>query len=243
MSQRSADDHDAGPQVPPADVLEAMRCHAQEVHGKALVPKRDVQGLATKPDKVWLHWQPQSFAGPARYTCARCRGVVFAVGDPPYGDPQRNAYLLRNSRMLQELTAGLDTAQREAFIEEWDRGEVGHAVANTVAARAAMRTKRPGEAPYLERRARCQEALLAHVERGLTVEEAVGELENLHKTDPEEHRRIFGGERTYVAGTIKGHWKRIPIVERNAARARGRARPVKDRNAERAKRRKGKLTP
>jgi hypothetical protein len=243
MSPRSADDHDAGPQAPPADVLEAMCCHAQKVHGKALVPKRDVQGLATKPDKVWLHWQPQTFAGPARYTCARCRGVVFAVGDPPYGDPQRNAYLLRNSRMLQELTAGLDTAQREAFIEAWDRGEVGNTVANTVAARAAMRTKRPRSPADLERRTRCQKELLARVERGLTVEEAVDELEKLHKTNPEEHRRIFGGERTYVAGTIKGYWKAIPPVDRTAALKRGRARPVKDRNAERAERRKRKLTP
>jgi len=90
--------------------------------------------------------------------------------------------------------------------------------------------------------ARCQEALLARVERGLTVEDAVDELEALHKTDPEEHKRIFGGERSYTGVTIKSYWKRIPIVERNAARERGRARPVQDLNAERNRRRIDKLT-
>ncbi len=240
MSQARPDD---SIQTPPAEVLEAMRPHAQEAHGVTLVPERDVQGLATNAADVWLHWEAQSFARPARYTCARCPGWVFVVGDPPYGDHDRNAYLLHNSPVLQELTAGLDTAEREAFIEAWDRGEVGQAVANTVAARAAMRTKRLGAAPYLKRRALCQEALLARVASGLTVEEAKDELEKLHKTDPEEHRRIFGRDYPYGPDTIGGYWKLIPIVERNAALNRGHARPVQDRNAERAKRRKGKLTP
>ncbi len=243
MSAPAPDDHDAAARHPPAGLLAEMRRHLDERHGISLVPERDIGTLAADPANAPLSWQAQSFAKPARYWCSLCPGWVFAVGDPPYGDPVRNAFVRRSNPTLQALTAGLPTAEREALTEAWDRGEVGDALVNSVAARAAMRTKRPEAPPDLERRTRCQKVLLARVERGLTVEEAVDELEKLHKTDPEEHRRVFGGERTYVAETIKGYWKAIPPVERNAARARGRARPVKDLNAERARRRKGKFTP
>jgi hypothetical protein len=243
MSQPRANDDDAGARVPSVELLDDMRRHARDVHGVTLEPERDVQGLAAQPADVWLTWEPQNFARPARYSCARCPGWKFGVGEPLYGDPVRNAYLLRNSRMLQELTAGLPIAEREALIEASDRGELGQALANAVAVRAAVRTKRPGAPADLERRVRCQEALLARVERGLTVAEAIDELEALHKTDPEEQQRIFGRAYPYGLETIRKYWKDIPIAVRNAARERGRARPVKDLNAERARRRKGKLTP
>jgi hypothetical protein len=243
MSQPRADDHDAGARVPSAEVVEDMRRHAQDVHGVTLEPERDVQGLAAQPADVWLTWEAQNFARPARYSCARCPGWTFGVGEPLYGDPVRNAFLLRNNPTLQALTDGLPIAEREALIEAHDRGELGQALANAVAVRAAMRTKRPGAPADLERIARCQEALLARVELGLTVAEAIDELEALHKADPEEQQRIFGREYPYGFETIRKYWKGIPVPERNAARERGRARPVKDRNAERARRRKGKLTP
>jgi hypothetical protein len=243
MSQPRADDHDAGARVPSVEVLADMRRHAQEAHGVTLEPERDVQGLAAQPADVWLTWEAQSFARPARYSCARCPGWVFGVGDPPYGDSVRNAFVRRSNPALQALTDGLPTAEREALTEAHDRGELGRALADTVAMRAAVRTKRPGEPPYLKRRARCQEALLARVEAGLTVEEAKDELETLHTTNPEEHQRIFGREHPYTAETIRTYWKGIPIAERNAALERGRARPTHDLNAERAQRLIGKLTP
>jgi hypothetical protein len=243
MNQPRADDHDAGAHAPPADVLADMRRHTQEVHGATLAPERDVHGLAAEAAKAWLTWEAQSFARPARYWCARCPGRVFGVGDPPYGDPARNAFVRRANPTLEALSDGLPTAEREALTEAYDRGELGHALTNTVAARAAVRTRRPGAPADRERMARCQEALLARVERGLTVADAVDELEALHKTDQEEHQRIFGREHPYGGETIKSYWKRIPIAERNAARARGRDRPVPDLNAERAQRRIDKLTP
>jgi hypothetical protein len=243
MSQPRADDHDAGDHAPPAEVLEAMRCHAQEAHGATLAAERDVHGLAAEAADTWLTWEAQSFARPARYWCARCPGRVFGVGDPPYGDPERNAFLRRSDPTIAALTAGLPPDEQEALTEAYDRRELGRALAETIGARAGIRTKRPGAPADVQRIERCQAALLAHVSRGLTVEEALDELESLYRTDPQEQRRIFGREMPYARATIMSYWKGIPIVGRNAARAHGQSRPPHELNAERARRRSGKLTP
>jgi len=243
MSAPAPDDHDAAERQPPAELLTAMRRHLDERHGISLVAERDIGTLAADPANAPLSWQAQSFARPARYWCSLCPGWVFAVGDPPYGDPVRNAFLRRNNKTLEALTSGLPLDAREELTEAWDRGEVGRDLLRTVRVGAATKTKRKGAPATVQRVERCQTALLDRVASGLTVEDAVDDLYELHKIDPQEHARIFGRELPYPHGTIHRYWRRIPIEDRNAARARAASRPAKELNAERARRQRRKLTP
>lgn len=243
MSAPAPHDHDDVLRQPPPELLAEMRRHLDERHGIALVPERDIGTLAADPSSAPLSWQARSFAKAASYGCSLCPGYTFSVGDPPYGDPVRNAFLRRGNPMLQTLTAGLPPDEQEALTEAWDRGELGRDLLRTVRRQAASRTKRKGDPATVRRIERCQTALLDRVANGMTVEEAVDELHALHKTDPEEQLRIFGREWPGSWHTIHSYWKRIPIEARTAAKARRASRPVKDLNAERASRRVRKLTP
>lgn len=265
MSAPAPHAHDAAARQPPAELLAEMRRHLDERHGISLVSGRDIYGVSPDPAAL-LNWEAQSFARPARFWCARCPGMVFAVGDPPYGDPQRNSFLRRSDPTIERLTAGLPADEREALTEAYDRGSLATALSELISGNGRAADVTPGRQPVqgeagrrratsrsrpkprrvrpgdVQRKQRCQAALLDLVERGLTVEEAIDELDALHKTNPAEHRRIFGRDRPYALETIKSYWKTIPPERREEARAKGNRRPVHEVNAERARRRSAKAT-
>jgi hypothetical protein len=218
----------------PDDIVEAMRRHLEEEHRADFDLQRDASFPGNDRSGVPLTYRESTPMHEHGFWCAhpQCRGRVFMVGEPPYGDPERNAMILRTSPALQHLTGGMDAPEREAVVEAMDRGELGQALANAAASVRRGRVEATSRSLGDDRRfERCASYLLWQVEVLGSRERAIESLVHLHETDLAYYHEVVGSERLYAEATFQRYWKKIPPRWRENARARHALQPESAANA------------
>ena len=213
---------------PSAQAREQIARHLAEEHGRAdLDLRRDVAFPGNDAGaEALIAYLAQSARASARFTCSACPGLIFVAGEPAYGAPERHVWLLlAHPELRTTLLAGVnDPAEQALLLEEWDRGNLGAAQVRAVRQRHSLRTKKADRPTVEARRARCQAFLLERVERGQSVEAAVGALVALRSVEPAAYERIMGCATAYAPETLRRHWRDIDRALRDAARATGAAR-------------------
>lgn len=199
------------------ELLDAMRRHQAEEHGRRFEPERDLRPGGDAAQFTVARTTP---AAGERFWCRDCPGSVFVVGDPPRGDPERSALLRRQHAELRAELQRLTPDEQERYIEAWDRGELSKATLSAAEARKRMATS-AAKRPEVVRRVRnAQRFLLDAYPRVGSVERAIDELLGLQRTDPQRYREIMGTSRAYSEETIKGYWRRIALAKRERATGR-----------------------
>src|SRR5437867_4491490 len=80
--------------APPAEAIKQMRRHVECEHGRALELGRDVYFAGNEIEGPRLTYTAATPARRARFWCHVCGpGVVFVLGEPMFGDSERNALL------------------------------------------------------------------------------------------------------------------------------------------------------
>jgi hypothetical protein len=134
---------------------------------------------------------------------------VFIVGDPPYGDPEREALLLRYSPWLRDATAGMTAEERSAFVEAHDRRELGRSMLAQTSATERERTVR--QRPETQQRIRnCAAYLLPIYGHRATQDDAIWQLIDLQRSNPRRYREIMLDTKARAYETIRGYWRKFP---------------------------------
>jgi hypothetical protein len=211
---------------PTPEAIQVIRDHLAAVHGRGdFELRRDVSFVDNNPGSAVIVYLPESGLSAARFTCKDegCAGLIFPAGKPTYGHPERNTWLLLAHRELGTTLLGgvTDPAERAMLLEDWDRGHLGQLEVKAARTRRSMRTKKAARPSIDERRARCQEYLLARVRSGASVLEAVDALDALRGDEPHAYERLMCGPDILKSETLRKYWSDIPIAVRNAARVEG----------------------
>jgi hypothetical protein len=211
---------------PTPQAIAAIQEHLVGTHNRADFDlARDVSWVNNNPDSALIVYLPESGISPARFTCKdeRCVGLILPAGDPTYGHPERNAWLLlAHPELRTTLLAGVgDLADQALLLEDWDRGRLGRARVAAVRKRRSMATKKAHRPSVDARRTRCQDFLLGRVRCGAIVQDAIGALDGLRASDPFAYEYLMGGPDRRSTEALKKYWRDIPIAVRNAARAEG----------------------
>jgi len=210
----------------PSDAsLEAIREHLIEARGLTDV---GLGGLVTTPGSPardeQIVYLPERPSTPAQFVCTRCPGQIFRAAPPSYGDPRRNAALVRQSPVLAALGHGLAEDGRSALVTAYDRGELGAALLALAARGQAVRTGKRDRPAVNARREHCQQFLLAAVADGARVDDALDALAAQAAEDPARYAQVVG-EQHYPMGrdTYRGYWRALEPHRRAAALERSRA--------------------
>lgn len=211
---------------PTPQAIAAIKEHLVGTHNRADFDlARDVSWVDNNPDSAVIVYLPESGISAARFTCKHegCAGLIFAAGEPTYGHPERNSFLLLAHPELRTtlLTGVGDPADQSLLLEDWDRGRLGRARLAAVQKRHGMATKKADRPSVDARRKRCQKFLLERVRRGATVQDALDALDGLRTSDPYAYEHLMGGPDRRSTEALKKYWRAIPIAERNAVRAEG----------------------
>ena len=204
-----------------AEIAQMIRAHMIDEH--PLVPD-EVIGADGRPIPGGsIDHLPETPRRPEGFACALCPGLLF-FGEPRYGDPKRNAQLLRDHPdPLWSMTRGLDATERDLVVTEWDRGGLAADLATAIRRRRAMARSGVERPTVAERRGRCQEFLLDAYPKQGTVERAIAALVALADEDPVRHQQIVGRPYPMAAETYRTYWRDIPLARRAAALAARRA--------------------
>ena len=215
------------PAEPPAEVHEAMRRHRREAHGLGFDVRRDVAFRDNHPKRATLTYRARTPNRSAAFFCTKpeCRGLVFLVGDPPHGDPERSEFMVLWDPALRALTRGMDAGERQAFAERHERGEIGRELLHEAEAREAKRSTRRPRLADRQRIEGAQRFMLQRRTEAPRDEDAIWDLVQLRERDRKLYRMVTGGDRAIAYDTARKHWGRIPAQIRAGARKRWDARP------------------
>jgi hypothetical protein len=211
---------------PPEIVQEAMRRHRREIHGLGFQLGRDVEYPGHSPARATLAYIPPTVKAGARYRCSKpgCEHTPFIVTGPPYGDPGRNAFLLLWEPGLRAATKGLSAAEREAYIEVNDRGELARHALHASHARGAKQVAKRTRPADKRRIEGAQKYMLQQRTRVPRDDDAVWDLVRLQQRDPTLFRKVTGGDKKIAFDTARRHMQRIPADLKTRARRRWEAR-------------------
>jgi hypothetical protein len=207
------------PVIPSKSVVEEMRRHLEEEHGRDFAVGRDVsyQGNAA-PDALITH-RPESAATAEGFWCSLCPGKVFLSALQPELSEERIAYLAHRDPGLAKLLAEAGEDEHAELVEARAEEQSAKAILDRRRRRARLSTQKPQPVAQ-ERRERAQAYLLVAYEKIGNVEEALWELAQLRTRDPKAFRRVMGDEHDYKIETLRKYWQAIPIEERQAAKQR-----------------------
>ncbi len=208
---------------PLPDVVAEIARHLATEHGHTdFELARDVAYKGNTPQGAVIVYRPETPTRPAGYGCGLCPGRLFYPVDPTYGHPARNARLEREHPELRQLVAALDPDEAAIVIEDWDRGPAARSKEHLeeILQRQGRATKHTGRPEVVERKARCQDYLLAAWERLGTQDKAIWELIALADEDPSEHQRIVGGRYPMAYDTYHQYLGEVPLVRRAEVKAR-----------------------
>jgi hypothetical protein len=213
---------------PTPEAIQAIRDHLESEHGRTDFDLyRDVAFRDNDPEGAQITYIAEARGSAPRFVCAdsECAGRTFLAGEPTYGHPARNSWLVRaHPELHTTLLHGVgDPADQAMLIEDWDRGRLGEREVKAAHTRRAQSTKKAHRPGVDDRRERCQQFLLARVREGARVIDAIDALDGLRTTDPPAYRRCMGGPDIRTRETLRKYWSEIPIDVRNAARAEGAA--------------------
>ena len=211
---------------PTPEATQAIRDHLTKEHSQAEFDlHRDVAFRDNDPEGARINYLAETPGSGPRFACSdkSCEGRIFMAGEPTYGHPARNAWLLHTHPELRTtLLAGVrDTADQALLLEDWDRGRLGEARVTAVHKRHGMATKKADRPSVDERRTHCQEFMLERVREGAIVKDAIEALDDLRTDDPSAYVRLMGGPGARDTETLKKYWRAIHIAVRNAARTDG----------------------
>jgi len=211
---------------PTPGATQVIWTHLAVTHGRGDFDlNRDVAFAGNDPEGAQITYLAETPGSGPRFVCAHptCAGKIFLAGEPTYGHPARNAWLLHaHPELGTTLLAGVgDPADRAMLLEDWDRGRLGQLQAKAAHTRRSMPTKKADRPSVDERRERCQDFMLARVREGTTVKDAIDALDALRTEDPRGYERLMGGPDIRTAETLRKYWGDIAIAVRNAARAAG----------------------
>lgn len=208
---------------PPTTLMEAIRRHHETEHRRSFDLDRDVYFPGNTHDGTTYDYSSDPIQG-EKFFCVICgQGVNFPVGEPPYGTPQRNAFLQQTSPYLQGLLAGTPFEDHEALTEAYDRQQLGQPMppskpTTRKGRRAAAARRKPdyqrrldGFGPYF---------LDAYAKEG-TVERAIQSLVSLYESDLDAYAKVLGESREYRAETFKQYvYEATTDAERKQAKSR-----------------------
>jgi len=215
--------HEAEPT--PAAIAK-IHTHLATRHGRGDFDlRRDVAYVGNNPEGAVIVYLPESGLAGAQFVCKdpACVGRTFSAGEPTYGHPERNSWLLLahpelGTTLLHRVT---DPAERAMLLEDWDRGRLGEREAKAAHTRRAMHTNKADRPTVDERRERCQAFLLARVRKGAIVNDAIAAVDVLRTDDPPAYFTLMCGPTGRSLETLRKDWTAIPIAVRNAARTEG----------------------
>jgi hypothetical protein len=212
--------------TPNHECLSAIRRHLAETHGQA---ELDLHAQVSFPghlaDDEQIVFLPERPGTDPSFVCTRCHGHVFQAAAPTYGHPLRSALVLRTSPVLAALAHGLGYDERLALAAAYDRGQVGAELASLVGRREATRTRRSTRPSVDARREVCQQFLVAEVEDGAPVDQALVSLAHAAAEDPVRYGQVVGGAyRPLSRDAYRSYWRALPPHVRAQALARSRAR-------------------
>jgi hypothetical protein len=212
---------------PPQIVQEAMARHRLVEHGLSFQLGRDVHYQGHSPKRGTLDYIAPSPKTGALFTCSKpgCVGRRFIVTAPPYGDPERNAFLELWDPTLRKLAGSLHGADRAALVEAYDRGGLAKLLANGTQARAAKQVSKRTRRVDKQRIEGAQKYMLQQRMVAPIDNDAIWDLVQLHERDPALYRKVTGADKKIEFQTARRHWQNIDAGLKARARKRWADRP------------------
>jgi hypothetical protein len=212
MSTPTAQDNEPAPEL-----VEAMRKHAEQEHGRDFDLHRDVFFAGNTPPDTTFDVRARTPKAGGAFFCKHCPGP-FTVGQVDYGSPQRNAFLQLHDRGLRSVLNGARMEDRDAITELYDRRELYSAVAAWARKRQGQQTAVRSSPDFERRLERCWSYLIWQYELLGTQPKAIDALIALGKRDPTEYAEITGSTWELRPGTFADYLKKLPPETKRVAR-------------------------
>ena len=239
--QRLTDDR------PTDEAVEKMRHHREKNHKRPFDLERHVSYPGHRRSRAPMTYSPQHAEQGARFHCKLCPGYVGLIRGPEvpvdYSEPDAQALWLRRNPKEAMAVRGMAAELRPRAIAAFEHGEIAAQGLNQWLRKEAQASSKRGRPKDAGRREACQRWMLERHAQGFTVQQLIEGLEAMQRDEPEAWEHLTGGRRNVGESALMGYWGKIPISEREAARARWLARPEGERKRELARRRAAKVRP
>jgi hypothetical protein len=205
---------------PSPAVLELMKSHLAEEHGRDFELERDLSMSGRPNPDAMLSYRGENAGGAGEgFWCREHPGLIFTVDPEPALSAERIAHLARLDPELQSRLAEVPETEHAELVQAYEEEKQAAELLKRFRKRRRQRTAKPQPAAQ-ERREGAQAYLLAKYEEIGLVDEICWDLLHLRNRDPAAYREVIGSDEPYKLETVRKWWYEIPESEREAAKHR-----------------------